>query len=180
MQFGFGLFGAWWFSLIYIIFAYGLWFLFPKFVQIRFSRTPKIKNVSIVYKYVYLILLISSIFILFKINIFFYIGTLLYISGLIIYISAIFFFSINEIDLIVNTGIYGYSRHPVYLGFFIMWLGVAVCTLNIVVLVLILILGFLSYKIALLEEQQCVKKYGNDYLEYQRNVNFIFGKTLIK
>ncbi len=180
MQFGFGLFGAWWFSLIYIIFAYGLWFLFPKFVQIRFGKTPKIKNVSSVYKYVYLTLLISSIFILFKINFFFYIGILLYISGLILYITAIFFFSINEIDLVVSSGIYGYSRHPVYLGFFIMWFGVAVSTLNIVIFVLILIVGFLSYKIALLEEQQCVKIYGKDYIEYQRNVNFIFGKKLIK
>lgn len=176
MQFGFGLLGAWWFSLIYIIFAYGLWFIFPKFVQIRFGNTPKIKYVSTIYKYLYLILLISSIFILFDININFYIGVIIYIIGLFIYISGIFYFSINEVDLIVSSGIYRYSRHPVYLGFFIMWFGVAVSTLNIIILLLILVIGFFSYKIALAEEKNCIKKYGNNYLGYKREVNLIFGK----
>lgn len=176
MQFGLSLLGAWWFSLIYLIFAYGLWFLFPKLVQIRFSNIPQIKYVSSMYKYLYLILLISSIFILIEINIYFYVGIALYISGLVIYISAIFYFSINEIDIVVSSGIYGYSRHPVYFGFFIMWFGVAVCTFNIIILLLILSVGFFSYKIALKEEEDCIKRYGINYLEYKSRVNFIFGK----
>ena len=176
MQFEFGLSGAWWFSLIYIIFAYGLWFIFPKFVQIRFSKTPEIKYVNTIYKYSYILLLLSGIFIPFEINFNFYIGIVLYICGLVIFIMAIFYFSINEIDLPVSSGIYKYSRHPVYLGFFIMWLGVAVATFHILILILILILGFLSYQIALGEEKQCLKLYGNDYVEYKSKVYLFFGR----
>ena len=176
MQFGFGLFGAWWFSLIYLIFAYGLWFIFPKFVQIRFAKTLEVKYVSFIYKYLYFLLLVSSTYILFEINFYFYFGIILYIIGLTIYISAIYYFSINEIDLVVTSGIYGYSRHPVYLGFFIMWLGVAISCLSTLIFLLIILIGFFSYQIALSEENYCKKKYGKVYLEYSEKVNLIFGK----
>jgi len=178
MQFGFGVYGAWWFSLIYIIFAYGLWLIFPKFVQIRFSRIPFVKYISNGYKYTYILLLLSTIFILFQLNNYFYIGIILYISGLIIFISAIFFFSINEIDLIVSSGIYKYSRHPVYLGFFVMWLGVSVLTLNLITFILTVTLGILSYKIAEKEEEICIQKYGNEYKMYQKKVKLFFGRKI--
>jgi len=176
MQFALSLYGAWWFSLIYLIFAYGIWFIFPKYVQIKFSKIPDIKYVKYIYRYSYLLLLISSLFISFTINLHFFIGLFLYICGLSIYIIAIFYFSINEPDLLVNSGIYRYSRHPVYFGFFIMWIGVSVCTFSIIVFLITIIIGFLSYIIALEEEKLCIIKYGESYKDYKDKVNLILGK----
>jgi len=110
MQFGLSIYGSWWFSLIYLIFSYGLWFIFPKFVQIRFTKTPYIKYITEIYKYSYILVLLLTIFIPFQINTYFFIGLGLYLLGLLIYISAIFYFSINEIDLPVTRGIYRYLR----------------------------------------------------------------------
>ncbi len=176
MQFGLSIYGAWWFSLIYLIFAYGLWFIFPKFVQIRFSKVPHIKIITPIYKYAYILLLLISIFIPFKINIYFYLGLVVYLLGLFIYISAIFYFSINEFNLPVTTGIYKYLHHPVYVGFFIIFIGISLITNNLFILILILIIGYCSYYIALSEEKECAKMYGKSYENYKKQPRFLFGR----
>ncbi len=176
MEFGFGLFGAWWFSLIYIVFSYGLWFIFPRYIQIRFNKIPYIKYVSEGYKFSYLLLLLSTTYVLFDINTGFYLGIILYISGLTLFISAIFYFSINEIELVVSSGVYKYSRHPVYFGFFVMWFGVSVITFNFIILLLTITYGFFSYKIAIKEEESCIGQYGKEYKFYQNKVNFVLGR----
>ncbi len=172
MQFGLSIYGAWWFSLIYLIFAYGLWFIFPKFVQIRFTKTPYINYISEIYKYSYILLLLLTIFIPFQINTYFFIGLGIYLLGLFIYISAIFYFSINEIDLPVTKGIYKYLRHPVYFGFIIMYLGITLISSNILLLILSLVIAYCSYQIALLEEELCSDTYGKDYINYKKTSGF--------
>ena len=176
MQFGFALYGAWWFSLIYLIFAYGLWFIFPKFVQYRFIQVPHIKYINTIYKYSYVLILIATVFIPFNINVWFFIGLAIYLIGLFTYISAIFYFSINEVDLPVTTGIYYYSRHPVYLGFMIMIIGILLITFNLLIFILVLTIGYSSYYIALKEEEKCSQFYDEFYMKYKMEVCFLLGR----
>jgi len=178
MNFGLELYGGWWLILIYLIFANGLWFIFPRFVQIRFSKVPKIRYISTIYYVSYVLILTFGIFSLFEFVFCFYIGIVLYISGLAVFISSIFYFAINEIELPITTGVYKYSRHPVYFSSFLIWLGIAISTFNIVIFVLALILGFCSYKIALVEEKNCAKQYNGAYKDYSKKAKLIIGRKL--
>ena len=173
-DFSINLFGAWCFVLVYLIFAYGLWFLFPSYIQIRFSRIPKIKYVTNTYQILYLLFLVLSIFISIELNIWFYLGLFIYLVGLSIYISAIYYFAINEWNKPVMSGIYRYFRHPVYFGFFLIMLGISLAALSYILFLLSIFIAYLSYLIAQKEEQQCVKDYGNLYSKYLKKNSFIF------
>jgi len=176
MNFGFSIYGTWWFSLIYLIFAYGLWFIFPKFILIRFSKVPYIRYISSIYKYSYILLLLLTIFVPFKFDIPFYVGVISYTFGLSIYIIAIFYFSINEINLPVTSGIYKYLGHPVYIGFFFISIGISLISGNILILILSLIIAYCSYRIALEEEKECIKLYGQEYIDYKNSSVFFIAK----
>jgi protein-S-isoprenylcysteine O-methyltransferase Ste14 len=155
-----------WFSLVYLIFAYGLWFLFPRFILQRFGRIPKIKYITPLYQISYYLFLIVTIFISFEINILFFLGLLFYLSGLGIYISAIYYFSINEWDKPVTRGIYRLFKHPVYLGFTLIMFGIALAGASWVLFVLAFIISYLSFIIAKREEQDCLAQYKDEYRKY--------------
>jgi len=176
MQFGFSIYGAWWFSLIYLIFAFGLWFIFPKYVQIRFNKVANLGIINKLYYLAYILLILSSVAIPLLLNIYFIIGSVFFIIGLSLFIAAIYQFAITDFVNPVVIGVYSWSRHPVYLGFAIMWFGVSLATLNILIFLLISAISYFSYIIANEEEKACLAEYGDDYIEYRSNVRFIFGK----
>ncbi len=158
------------FSLIYLIFAYGLWFLFPRYIQLRFSSIPRIKFVTIAYQIVYLFFLILSIFFTFKINIWFYAGISIYLIGLIIYISGIYYFAINEPDKVVTGGVYRIFRHPVYFSFVLIVIGISVLAASFLLLILSVLIAILSFIIAKQEEKDCLLIYGNEYQDYKNSI----------
>lgn len=158
--------GLWWFSSVYLIFAYGLWFLFPRFIQIRFSKIPRIKFVSFAYQIFYFCFLVLSFFIPVQLDIFFYSGLIIYLIGLVIYISAIYYFAINEIDKPVTTGIYRFLKHPVYFGFSLILFGSSVAGKSILLFVVSLVISILSYIVAKHEEKDCIAMYGINYQNY--------------
>ncbi len=176
MQFGFSIYGAWWFSLIYLIFIFGLWFIFPKYVQIRFNRVANLGIINKLYYLAYILLILSSIAIPFLLNIYLIVGSIFFVVGLSLFISAIFQFAITDFGKPVVLGVYAWSRHPVYLGFAIMWYGVSLATLNILIFLLISAISYFSYIIANKEEISCLNEYGDAYIQYQNKVKFVFGR----
>jgi protein-S-isoprenylcysteine O-methyltransferase Ste14 len=77
-------------------------------------------------------------------------------------------------DEINQTGIYSILRHPLYLGNFFMWLGIALYT-RIGWLVLIFIAIYILYyeRIILAEENFLESKFGTAFMEYANKVNAI-------
>lgn len=70
-------------------------------------------------------------------------------------------------DEVNTTGIYSVVRHPLYVGNFFMWLGIAVLTMNIwFILTFILIYWVYYERIMFAEEQYLRQKFGNAYLEW--------------
>lgn len=70
-------------------------------------------------------------------------------------------------DEVNTTGIYSVVRHPLYVGNFFMWLGIAVLTMNIwFILTFILIYWIYYERIMFAEEQYLRQKFGNAYLEW--------------
>ncbi len=69
-----------------------------------------------------------------------------------------------------STGIYRFSRNPMYLGFHLLTVASALYTLN----PLVLAMGFVSmvvhHVIVLAEERHLTQRLGTEYAEYQRTV----------
>jgi protein-S-isoprenylcysteine O-methyltransferase Ste14 len=72
-------------------------------------------------------------------------------------------------DELNTTGIYSTVRHPLYLGNFFMWLGVALLTENVWFIVSFIFLYWVYYeRIMYAEESFLIKKFGNIYLDWAK------------
>ncbi|MCF6367024.1 MAG: hypothetical protein L3J35_12585 [Bacteroidales bacterium] len=166
-----GIYNTWILSLIYFVTSMGLLALFPKYNISKFIKTPGIKYITQANYILYYGFLFFSIFIPIKTGtMFFYIGTSFYTLGLILYTLSMFYFAISEYDKPVTEKVYKISRHPVYLSYFLISIGISISGASII-LCIIAILHFIStYFIAKEEEKKCIEIYGSDYLSYMKKV----------
>ena len=75
----------------------------------------------------------------------------------------------DEAELI-DYGVYGYSRHPMYLGIMTMYLGLAVSSLSIAAFIVLIVIFFFYNYLASYEEMKLIDFFGDRYLEYQKRV----------
>ena len=81
----------------------------------------------------------------------------------------------------VTGGLYKVIRHPQYVAFAIMGLGLLLAWPRFTVLVMYVTMLFVYFLLAKKEEKECVKKYGDGYTAYQaRTSMFIPGKIFEK
>jgi protein-S-isoprenylcysteine O-methyltransferase Ste14 len=71
---------------------------------------------------------------------------------------------------LVTTGLYRYIRHPQYVGFLLITLGMNVQWLTIITLALWPVLVIVYYKLAKTEEKEAEETFGEEYLKYKRAV----------
>jgi len=70
-------------------------------------------------------------------------------------------------EVLNNTGIYSVVRHPLYLGNFLMWIGIVIYTLNPWFVIVVCLLYWLYYeRIMFAEERFLEKKFGQAYLDW--------------
>jgi protein-S-isoprenylcysteine O-methyltransferase Ste14 len=113
--------------------------------------------------------MIYSIFLPLKLNTaWFYIGLPITLIGLIAYTTVLVNWVITPLDNQVSKGLYRYSRHPMYVTMFVYFLGLGIITASwlLLLLFIIFVVGCVVY--ADVEEQSCVKKYGDSYREYMK------------
>ena len=123
--------------VIYIMFLFGVLHIFPIFIPIRYAP------------------------------VWFSFGIVIYNIGLIVILSAVIGFALNPINEPVSGGIFRYSRNPMYLGAFLLFLGIGLITLSWLYILMIIIWIVLIHFIDLpLEEAECLKKYGQEYKNY--------------
>jgi len=74
-----------------------------------------------------------------------------------------------------RTGIYSMVRHPLYLGNYLMWIGIVVFTFNLYFVILVTLAFWLYYeRIMFAEERFLERKFGDDYLEWSKKVPAFF------
>ncbi len=74
-----------------------------------------------------------------------------------------------------KTGIYSMVRHPLYLGNYLMWIGIVVFTFNLYFVVIVSLAFWLYYeRIMFAEERFLEKKFGDDYLNWSKKVPAFF------
>jgi protein-S-isoprenylcysteine O-methyltransferase Ste14 len=71
---------------------------------------------------------------------------------------------------LVTTGLYSYIRHPQYLGFLLITLGMNIQWLTFIMLALWPVLVVLYYKLSKTEEKEAAEKYGEKYLKYKESI----------
>jgi protein-S-isoprenylcysteine O-methyltransferase Ste14 len=77
----------------------------------------------------------------------------------------------EESDSLVTTGIYGVSRHPMYIGMILMLLGIAIYLGSLTPFFVIPMFAFLiNKKFITVEEQMLEKRFGKNWSEYKAKV----------
>jgi len=79
-----------------------------------------------------------------------------------------------ETNVLVTEGIYQYMRHPMHLGllFFPMSFALILGSLSFILIIAPIEALFMLIMIKFVEEPEVIKKFGDDYLEYKKNVPF--------
>ena len=77
---------------------------------------------------------------------------------------------------LVDWGVYGLCRHPMYLGVVSLFIGLSLTTLSIAGLLIAVALLILYDRFTSYEEERLVEVLGEEYREYQRRVPKWFPK----
>jgi protein-S-isoprenylcysteine O-methyltransferase Ste14 len=148
------------------IFRYDIKAMFQKGVASpSYNKTEKIiNNLGTV---VWIILFIYSIFLPLPLGTpLLYAGIALFVAGFIITEIAGAPWYTTPVDEPVTKGLYRYSRHPIYIGVFVQYLGIGIASASGLFLLLVVIQIALSMAVVPAEERYCLEKYGDTYREY--------------
>ncbi len=169
LDFSVSLNNLWLFSAVFLLLNTGFIILFPKYNIGKFVKMPKVKIYSTINRISYYLLFAVSVFIPLKIGTsVFYIGSALFIFGILLYATALFYFAVSEYHLPVTGGIYKFSRHPVYVSFFIINLGMITASTSFIVFIIAFLHFYSVIFIVEEEEKFCEKQYGKLYTEYKQ------------
>ncbi len=101
----------------------------------------------------------------------------LFIMGLIIYGIGVMLCIISIINFAFPSkkgtnlnGIYHFSRNPMYLAYFIYFIGCVLLTQSLVLLGFVLVFQITAHWIILSEERWCINKFGEEYIQYMKKV----------
>ncbi len=165
-----------WLLLLFLIIRFGLLAIIKKeAIQRAGYFAPRQKSEKIAY-YIYQIsnivlflsLLVSSVKIDYSLQ--FYLGIVFFIVGILLCaISVVCFAFPNDEGLNLN-GIYKFLRNPMYVAYFVYFLGASLLTQSLILLVTVLIFQISAHWIILSEERWYIAKFGKSYEDYIKMV----------
>ena len=98
--------------------------------------------------------------------------------GALLYILSVLTLRKKGVSSIVESGIYGIVRHPMYLGAMVMFLSHIFFGQNWIVAIGTVVAIVCCYLIMLSDEQRNAEKFGDEYKRYMQKVpriNFVLG-----
>lgn len=101
--------------------------------------------------------------------------SVMYGLGILLLLCSVCTFS-KDHGLTTN-GIYRYSRNPMYLGYFFLYIGVGLALQSILYLLLVILYQICVHYLILSEERWCIETYQNSYLDYMKDTNRYFGRS---
>ncbi|MBZ2166485.1 methyltransferase family protein [Methanobacterium spitsbergense] len=84
----------------------------------------------------------------------------------------------GNIDKLVTTGIYSYTRNPMYFGQGTIVVGLFIIFPLTIFLIPLFLFLFALYSRATTEEKELYEKFGEDYIHYRTEVSFIIPNPL--
>ena len=176
-----GIWNAWIFMLPQLL-------TFPLFFRVAADRAPKQESHNIAAlsklkkvflyssKIIYIPAFVYSIFLPLKLGtLWFYIGLPITLIGFIGGILVVVNWGASPRGKPVTTGLYRYSRHPMYITAFLFFLSVSIATASWVFLLFTILLIAASFYSASIEEDSCLMQYGEAYREYMNKTHKYLG-----
>ncbi len=178
------LFNLFWFPLIYGIISLFLMKIMTKNSKKRILSLPKYKNNITKFFSVFFMIIFGKLIIVYSVfvpikpsSIYFYIGIIIYSIGIFCSIYAMWMFSKADLNRPITTGIYKYSRHPMQVMYYFSWIGLGFISGTWIIIIYAIIFPFLTIPSLIAQEKECIKKYGNEYIEYlNKTPRFLFLK----
>lgn len=172
-EFKVGLWNAWIFMLLVLL-------TFPFFIRFANRRVipsqeEEFKNFSKVNKtlfcsskYIIFIAAIYSIFLPLKLRtIWFYVGISITLFGLIGMVIVIVNWANSPPTEPIRKGLYRYSRHPMYVTYFLVFLGTSIATASWLFVLFLILFTVGTVAFVDFEEKGCLEQYGDIYREYR-------------
>jgi len=126
------------------------------------------KTVNRIAWVLWILAFVYSVFLPLRVGtIWFYAGFPIALVGTVTYIMVIVSFVTTSIgEKPITTGLYRYSRHPMYITQLVMFISVGIASASWLFLLLTIVYTGLGFIYAGSEERMCLEKYGDAYLEY--------------
>jgi protein-S-isoprenylcysteine O-methyltransferase Ste14 len=170
-----GIWNAWIFMVILFAAAFVPLSIDNKKVDKRIEGEPtggeqkKVTRIAIAITHVIIMpfTLIFSIFLPIKLGTWwFYSGLIIYLLGLVMVLLFSISFATAPLGEPLSKGVFAISRHPMYLGFFLAYVGIGIACASWVFLLCALV-WIVSWQFGVVEEERILlEKYGEAYRQY--------------
>ncbi len=100
----------------------------------------------------------------------FWSGTLFYLLGMVLCAASVIDFAAPSGVGLNKNGLYRFSRNPMYLSYFLLFMGCALLTHSVLLGGIVIIFQLSSHWIILSEERWCIGKFGDAYRQYMKKV----------
>ncbi len=171
-SFEIGVWNAWLFMIIYPLQWLAV-IVVPKHIAERTSHAPEIirtrqdKIMAFLTQGFWIGATLYSIFVPFQTGTpWLWTGLALFTIGLAVLVAATLAVSGTPADKPFTSSVYRFSRHPMYLSMFFVYLGVSVAAASWLFFLITVITFFLQRYQAKKEERQCCEQLGDAYREY--------------
>ncbi len=129
------------------------------------------KVAYLVYQISNLLLFIYLCFLKITFNtVWFNIGLVVYGLGILLCIVSITDFAKPAVNGMNLKGLYRFSRNPIYVAYFIYFLGCVLLTQSFILLAIIVVFQISAHWIIRSEERWCIEKFGKEYINYMKKV----------
>lgn len=97
-------------------------------------------------------------------------GSVMYILGCALLAASVEAFCAPQKDGMNCVGVYKYSRNPMYVAYFLVFVGCAGITASLLILALAVCFQVSAHWIIRAEERWCIQQFGESYLAYMKRV----------
>ena len=97
-------------------------------------------------------------------------GLACYLGGLGLCAVSLANFSFPDASGLNTNGVYRFSRNPIYIAYFLCFIGMALLTASIFLLTLVLVFQVSAHWMIRAEERWCLEQFGAAYARYMQKV----------
>ncbi len=97
-------------------------------------------------------------------------GYIILLTGVFLFIISLITLIRNDMNKVIQKGIYAFIRHPMYLGAIIMFISHIFLGQNWLVVIITIIGIICCYFIIVLDDRQNIEKFGDNYSQYVERV----------